>query len=421
VLGADLSTWTIEATFTHPSAPTRVVSQVMYTQAFEFAPVIEHELAPGTWTVSVRLANAYEATQVSAAQFHVAEPAPGGSVEDPLRFTPVTPYRQVDTRAGARLAAGETRAFVLDAPPDARAATLNVTAVHPAADGFLQVFPCGATSVAVSSVNYTVDLAATPNQVTVGFDDHHRVCVKTFAKTDVLVDVAGWWTSSGSSFESVRPTRVRDTRPGGVGARQTIEVALGDLAPADASAVSMNITSTRTSTAGFVTVWPCDDEMPTVSNLNPSPGVDRPNHVTVGIGLSRRVCVYTHEATDVIVDLTGWWTTSANAGLRVLTPPERVRDTRTTPGARLGALQPTVIIPAGGGTVVANVTVDRTANAGWLAVFPCADGWAGSSNVNFRAGRAASTAVLVDTSRGGACVIADQATDVIVDVFGEIA
>jgi hypothetical protein len=418
VLGADLSTWTIEATFTHSSAPARVVSQALYTPAFEFAPVTVHDLAPGAWTVSVRLANAYETTQATVAQFHVTLPV----VAEPesLRFSPVTPYRQADTRSGTALEAGETRAFVLDAPPGARAATLNVTAVHPAADGFLQVFPCGAAAVEVSSANYTADLAATPNQVTVGLDGEQRVCVSTYAPTDVIVDVAGWWTSSGSSVESVRPTRLRDTRPHGVSGGQTVVVDLDGLAPADATAVSLNVTSTRSTTPGFITVWPCDDAMPIVSNLNPSPGVDRPNHVTVAIGTSRRVCVYTHEATDVVVDLTGWWTSAGSTGLRVLASPERVHDTRTTPGARLAAMHPSVVIPTGARTVVANVTVDRTAAAGWLAVFPCADGWAGSSNVNFRAGGAASTAVLVDASRGGVCVVADQAADVIVDVFGEI-
>jgi hypothetical protein len=425
VLGADVSTWSIEATFTHPSAAPIVVSQPLYTPQYDFAPVVVGGLALGTWTVEVRLEIAYESTLQSVGQFEVVPQAAGaesGSGHGPAsRFTPVAPYGQVDTRGRGRLAAGEMRQFTVDAPPGATAVTLNVTAVHPAADGFLQVFPCTPGGVAVSSVNYTADLPATPNQVTVGLHDGAHVCVSTYAATDVLLDVAGWWGASGTSFVSVAPTRVHDTRPSGLAAGATLRLDLGAMEPASAKAVSLNVTSTRSVASGFVTVWPCDDALPVVSNLNPSVGVDRPNHVTVELGASRQICLYTHERTDLVVDLTGWWTTTSASALRVLDEPARVYDTRSGSGPRLAAMATRAVLPQAAETIVANVTVDRPSAAGWLAVFPCDDGWSGSSNVNFRARRAASTAVLVDASRGGVCVIADQSADVIVDVFGEFA
>jgi hypothetical protein len=422
VLGADLATWSIEATFTHPSAAPIVVSQPLYTPEFEFAPVAVDGLALGTWTVNVRLSNAYESTLQSVGQFDVVASDPGGTGYGPAsRFTPVTPYRQADTRGGGRLVAGETRQFLLDPPPGATAVTLNVTAVHPSADGFLQVFPCTPGGVDVSSVNYTADLPATPNQVTVGLHESAHVCVSTFAATDVLLDVAGWWGATGSSFVSVAPTRVHDTRPSGLTAGATLRLDLAAMAPVGATGVSLNVTSTNTAASGFVTVWPCDDALPVVSNLNPSPGVDRPNHVTVKLEASGQVCLYTHERTDLVVDLTGWWTATSPTALRVLNAPARVHDTRSGGAPRLAAMTLRHVLPQEAATLVANVTVDRPAAAGWLAVYPCDDGWSGSSNVNFRARRAASTAVLVDASRGGVCVIADRPADLVVDVFGKIA
>lgn len=55
---------------------------------------------------------------------------------------------------------------------------------------------------------------------------------------------------------------------------------------------------------------------------------------------------------------------------------------------------------------------------GWLAVFPCAAGYPGTSTVNDRVGVPVADAALVDAT-SGVCARASQPVDLILDVFGE--
>jgi aldose sugar dehydrogenase len=82
----------------------------------------------------------------------------------PKRFNTVTPCRIVDTRGpagphgGPALAAGADRTFTLagscGVPPTARAVSVNVTVVQPAADGFLSIFPGAGATPTSSIINF---------------------------------------------------------------------------------------------------------------------------------------------------------------------------------------------------------------------------------------------------------------------------
>ena len=54
--------------------------------------------------------------------------------------------------------------------------------------------------------------------------------------------------------------------------------------PADAAAVTLNVTVTNPSAAGFVTVWPCGQPRPLASNLNYVAGQSVPNLVLAKLG-----------------------------------------------------------------------------------------------------------------------------------------
>ena len=55
----------------------------------------------------------------------------------------------------------------------------------------------------------------------------------------------------------------------------------------------LNITSTGSQAAGFLTVYPCGTPRPTASNVNYQAGTDIANTVITAIGLGGKVCVYT--------------------------------------------------------------------------------------------------------------------------------
>lgn len=209
--------------------------------------------------------------------------------------------------------------------------------------------------------------------------------------------------------------------------------------PAGASAVALNITSVAPSQPGFVTVWPCDVSRPDASNLNYVAGGAVANSVIAPVGASGKVCFYSNQATDFLVDITGWFSgTTDGAATFVGATPRRVVDTRNAIGA------PKVRIPAGGtisiplggaamqrsdGTpetlpadataVAMNITAVLASQAGFFTVWPCGSPMPVASNVNFTRGSVVANGVVTSLGAGGAvCLYSDQQSDVLVDVLG---
>ena len=73
--------------------------------------------------------------------------------------------------------------------------------------------------------------------------------------------------------------------------------------PATASAVALNVTVTDGSGPGFVTVYPCGGTPPTASNVNFLAGQTVPNAVISMIGTNGKVCLFTQNTADLVVDV----------------------------------------------------------------------------------------------------------------------
>jgi hypothetical protein len=209
--------------------------------------------------------------------------------------------------------------------------------------------------------------------------------------------------------------------------------------PAGASAVALNITAVTPSQPGFITVWPCDVARPDASNLNFAVGGAVANSVIAPVGATGRVCFYSNQETDFLVDITGWFAGSiGGVPTFVGATPRRVIDTRNAIGV------PKVRIPAGGtitiplagaamarsdgspdsipadATAVAmNVTAVLPSQAGFFTVWPCGAPMPIASNVNFPRGGVVANGVVTSLGAGGAvCLYSDQQSDVLVDVLG---
>src|SRR5262249_19628740 len=76
--------------------------------------------------------------------------------------------------------------------------------------------------------------------------------------------------------------------------------------PADAATASLNVTATDTQSAGFVTVFPCGQPVPTASNLNFRAGDTIANAVISRIGDGGRICLYNYAPTQLVVDVNGY-------------------------------------------------------------------------------------------------------------------
>ena len=105
----------------------------------------------------------------------------------------VAPFRALDTRTTARLTAGQTLslgAADLSTPAEASTVIANVTAVDPAAAGFLAVAPCEAAAGATSNVNYGAgETRPVLTMTTLGAS--RTLCVHASQPMDVVIDVQG--------------------------------------------------------------------------------------------------------------------------------------------------------------------------------------------------------------------------------------
>lgn len=182
-----------------PTAPT--TSNVNY---------VAGDIAPNAVLATVS-GDGYVCIYTSAATDLIADVAaylpPGGGRNS------IEPARCADTRpsgktfdgrfeADGKIAAGGVYSITIagrcNVSGDASAAYLNVTAVNPEGTGYLTVWPCDAPRPDTSNVNY-VPGGTQPNGVLskITLDGSGRVCIYSFARTDVIVDANGYVPAPG--------------------------------------------------------------------------------------------------------------------------------------------------------------------------------------------------------------------------------
>ena len=247
-------------------------------------------------------------------------------------------------------------------------------------------------------------------------------------------------------FNPIDPQRVFDTRGGQspnalrsvaktqVGGANVLEVKMTDLAPFIPSigvgAVSLNVTVTNPSAAGFVTVYPCGAR-DLVASVNYLAGQTVSNAVIAPLSATGTVCFFSNVPADIVVDVNGWMT--SGRGFTGISQ-QRIFDTRpgNSPDALL-TVQKTPIsggttvqvhvtgvagVPAGVGAVSLNVGATNSAAGGFITVYPCGTRDLVSS-VNFAAGEPVSNAVIATVSAdGNVCFYTSATTDLVVDING---
>jgi hypothetical protein len=292
----------------------------------------------------------------------------------------------------------------------------------------VRAFPCG-TEPSISTVNFDTGQTAA-NLATVLLPADHRVCFTSLVPSNVIVDVSGWFAPGssgvGSGYTSIQPTRVLDTRstaPLRAGQELRFELSATGGVPADASAALINLTATNTTGPGYVRVYPCSQEQ-NVSNVNYAAGQTVANLAAVKVA-DGAICFRSYATADIIVDLAGWYSPSG-AGSFVAASPQRLFDTRSTPGlTRLEPMQELPVtlvggqVPAGATSVVLNVTAAAPDAAGYVAVYPCGTNPV-ISNVNYRAAQvaAANLAVVKLAPDGRECFRSFASADLVVDLAG---
>lgn len=251
------------------------------------------------------------------------------STSDRGRYEPVVPVRLIDSREGlgtpARLAGGQSIELSVvggtaGVPQNATAVALNVTGVFPSADGFITAYPCG-TMPGTSSLN-PLEGRVIPNLVMARVSPVGTVCFFSNTAVDLVVDIVGYIsTSAANEYTPSVPFRFTDTRDPSrpainanqAGAplvpSQTLRIPMAGVRgiPANAEAISANLTVVDAGATGFVTAYPCGGAIPTASNVNYEVGVAISTAAQLPLSADGAICIYTSSSAQVIVDVNGWW------------------------------------------------------------------------------------------------------------------
>ncbi|WP_439663455.1 RCC1 domain-containing protein [Lentzea sp. HUAS TT2] len=329
----------------------------------------------------------------------LAVPLPATAAVEPVAsaYTPVTPVRLLDTRSGLGAAGpvGAGQSVVLDlsarTPVGTTAVVLNVTATQPTSVTHVIVWPSGSPRPTTSNVNVVAG-ESRPNLVTVRLDQSRKVSLFNAAgSVHLLADLAGHYTSgAGALYQPLPPTRALDTRDGtGVKPRNpdgSLPFDLSGLVPADATAVTFNLTATNVTANTHVIAWPHGKTRPDTSNLNMAPGETRANLVTVALGTGRTVDLYNNlGGIDLIADLAGFYVPGEGLAYYPL-DPRRVTDTRSSATIRPDNplnlwLDADDSVPANASAVVMNVTATESTANTHVSVSPTWDFRSSTLNV----------------------------------------
>jgi LPXTG-site transpeptidase (sortase) family protein len=230
-------------------------------------------------------------------------------------------------------------------------------------------------------------------------------------------------------FVPVPPQRLLDTRRA-AGARLSAGKPVTLAIPSAGRAVSaalLNVTVADAAEPGYLTVFPDGTPVPESSNLNAErAGVTTANLVTVQVGTSGAVALYSSFATDLIVDLVGVYepTDGSAAGRFVPVSPARAFDSRSS-GGSLGAGQSVRVglsnlLPSSAAVAVVNLTaVD--APAGFWTASAAGSSRPATSNLNIDTnGDTLANQAYVALGSGAIDVYSDRGGHLIVDVVGYI-
>lgn len=163
--------------------------------------------------------------------------------------------------------------------------------------------------------------------------------IDTLAKSSSVATLAAL-ASPGTSlvYNAVSPCRIVDTREThtrfAAKSSQSFEtsrpggdfISQGGAAtdcgiPADPAAIAVNVAVVQASGGGFITMWPFGETMPLAATVNNVPGSDI-NNLAVAkltVGDVSDFSVYSFAAADIVIDVVGYYSAGAAAGLDCVT------------------------------------------------------------------------------------------------------
>jgi hypothetical protein len=334
-------------------------------------------------------------------------------------------------------------------PAEASAIVATVTAVNLSGGNWLTVVPSGADIIGLLNQNRLVSALnmANPGEATANLTQVKlgggSVDMFSKAPCEMILDVIGYYLPVAGAVREGRfigrdPVRAIDTRDtfGYVFPDNPLVVDLTPYVPADASSAVINLTATECVGPGFFTVYPYTSaEVPLISSLNVNAaGETRAAAVIAPVPTQpdgrRYIKVFAQNPAKLIVDVTGYYTSTASAqtdvGLFVPIDPVRILDTRN-PGT-IGKLWPGWFVEGEipgdasliGAAAVLNLTGVEARGPGFLTLSAARNPLPGTSNLNFTyPGQVVPNQVITRITQGfGYQVYSHSGAHVVVDYTG---
>ena len=294
-------------------------------------------------------------------------PPPPPTAYPDSTFTGLKPTRILDTRSGLGLGGAFYSSFPRTfrvsgdlggslgtvVPSSAVAVTGNLTVTGSNSAGFVYIGPDSTSNPTSSTINFpSGDNRA--NGVTVPLDSNGSLSAvfKGLAgrSTQLVFDITGYFDpgKAGAYYVAVSPQRLLDSRIGNglagsfynrvprtFGVAGRTDAGGNVIVPANAQAVTGNLTITGQTTTGFAYLGKDSTANPTSSTVNAPVGDNRANNLVVALDSGGSLsAVFVGQAgsrADLIFDVTGYFT-SAGGWTYVPVTPNRLLDSRAGNG-----------------------------------------------------------------------------------------
>ncbi|MBV8981098.1 MAG: hypothetical protein JO086_09385, partial [Acidimicrobiia bacterium] len=332
------------------------------------------------------------------------------------------------------------------------AVNLAVSVLNASSAGLVTLWPSDAPQPGTSNVNYPLNTWTSNMAIVKVAADGTISIYNNGGSVRVLLDVSGWYATSsgqpGSGFNALTGSRILDTRvptgtcvPGPCGriaANSILKLQVGGQGgvPTTAKAVAINVTATGQAGGTNLIVWPDGQAMPGVTSVVVPTTGNKSQLVEVPLpaGGSGVVDIYSWlAATDVVVDVVGWYGSTATSLYQPLAG-SRSMDTRSAPlsvcpdGCQKLVAGGTLVlhvtgrngVPAQGVSAVAvNITTTNASSGGYLTAWP-SDQARPATSLSFPPSQDTGNAAIVKVAGDGTISIynAQGSVDLVVDVEG---
>jgi hypothetical protein len=212
--------------------------------------------------------------------------------------------------------------------------------------------------------------------------------------------------------------------------------------PATAKAYALNVTLVphQNSPAEFITIYPTGDPRPEFWTIRSPDGLTVANSAIVRAGTNGAINVYSSDATDLLIDIFGYFTDDPSAPALSYFPltPCRVVDTRQIYRPQTGPFGPPTMargerrtfrfpqasqycqIPAGARAYSMTITVAPPNPLQFLTAWPTGESQPNVSSINSPSGRTLANSIIAPAgaSTGGIDIFVLDTSDIIIDITG---